>query len=615
MCGISGFFSSEQLQSVGDLYYAAHQTISHRGPDDEGFCAVVENRIKTYKGNATIDFFQTFEHINQVANSRVVLGQSRLAIIDLTASGHQPMLDPNGRYAMVFNGEIYNYKELKAELQAMGVSFHSNSDTEVALLAFCYWGEAAFNRFNGMWAIAIYDHLQNRLILSRDRFGVKPLYYYFFNDAIYFSSEIKFIKKLFADQLKVNYSSVNAYLGKCWLNWSEETFWKEICEVLPGYTYIYHDRALQKKEYWTFVPEKRAWNLADAVDEFSLLFEDSLRLRMRSDVEVGCLLSGGLDSNLLVATLNKIGLLPDKQFKSFSAVYSEQSFSEKSYIDNSVQRFSLDSNLVYPTADDVPEYTDKMLHYLEEPFRTLSTYALFKLYEQIHHTTDVKVVLNGQGSDELFGGYTTHYFLMFADLMRRGRLPEAFSEMRLFKQYRDYPWKVILMYSTIHAIRMLLQSRNFNTTTFDEVKKSALREYLRDDDRSAMAFGLEARLPFLDYRLVEFAFSLDTSLKIHNFSNKLVPRTYGEDILPEAIIGRRDKMGFISPQEVWHKTILRDYIVKNCTVFANKIQEGIPIQRPNEYLKFCNRVVSGENDEWTKVWRIVCLTRWLEMNA
>lgn len=612
MCGITGFFSPEKDINTSK-YYNSHLLIKHRGPDDEGFVSLFDWEIKVYKGDDTIAHFQNHEHINSVKYSRLILGHRRLSIIDLTHQGHQPFYDEEKNFFLVYNGELFNYVELKDELEKYGYKFLTNSDTEVVLKSYIHWGNDAFNKFNGMWAIAIFDKKKNCLVLSRDRFGIKPLYYSLIDGVLCFSSEMKFLQSFIDKKLTLNNKSIREYIDECLLNHSPQTFWSEIKELEPAYILTFQNSKVSVNKYWDYSPAMADYSEREALDKFEAFFEDSLKLRMRSDVEVGTLLSGGLDSSLIVCTLYKLGLIKEHNFKSFSAVFEDERFSEKKYIDETINKTGLMPYFVYPKAEELEDYLDKLLYHIEEPFRSLSVYSQFLIYRKIRGETNVKVVLNGQGADELFGGYTYHYNYLFGSLLKKIKIRKLLQEIKLFKNNRGIKSSTIIVDTLKNMIKSLCCSNYFNSATFNELKGSALREYLKYDDRNSMAFGIEARVPFLDYRLVEFAFSLDEKYKINNFVNKRIEREYAKGIIPEEIINRKDKMGFISPQEEWQRKEIKDNLFEIYPIISSLSSIRIP-KNKLRVLKKYQDYLRGKNNDWGYAWRVYCLYRWMKVN-
>jgi len=613
MCGITGVFAGSQHIETRQ-YYKSHLTIAHRGPDDEGFIAVTPSKeIRMYKGDDSITAFQGLEHIETLMHASLIFGHRRLSIIDVSERGHQPFYDEQRRYFIVYNGEVYNYLELKKELEYLGYKFQSHSDTEVVLKAFIHWGNGCFNKFNGMWALAIYDRVENKVILSRDRFGVKPLYYSMQDRILLFASEMKFIKSFSPSNVKLNQQAARDYVERGLLSFSEQTFWEGIKELQPGHVLEFENGNVKSSCYWQYRPVLISRDKQETLEQFASLFEDSLRLRMRSDVEVGTLLSGGLDSNLIVCELFRSGAISKDKFKSFSAVFKEEQFSEKKYIDLTTAKVPLQSHYIYPEAETFMADFSRVLHANEEPIRSMAVYSQFLIYQYIQKSTPVKVVLNGQGADELFGGYSNHYYIYFGELLKSGQWSKLLNEAERLHQNRGASYRDIAVSTLRRGWRNLALGEDFNTVTFQEILHRPLREYLRYDDRNSMAFGVEARAPFLDYRLVEFAFSLEMKYKIDDFQNKKIERDYAQSLVPQDIVQRKDKMGFISPQERWQK----EYLLQNFKQLMPQIKtvlDRIGSQdrmKEKVYKEYCE----NKNNQWFDVWRLFCMYHWLEQNS
>jgi asparagine synthase (glutamine-hydrolysing) len=394
MCGITGFFSYANKIDT-KKYYEAHLKIVHRGPDDEGFIYKNKNNneIEHLKGNDTIKEYQNKEHILKKPPSSLILGHRRLSIIDLTFHGHQPY-SFNNLY-LVYNGEIYNYIELKKELKKAGYKFETDTDTEVFLKAFHYWGIEAFNKFNGMWAAAIYDKQKDELILTRDRFGIKPLYYSLVDNNLIFGSEIKFVASFF-NSLYCNEQMVYDYMEYGFIAHSKTTFFKDIYRLTPGSFAIYSKKGFLEKRYYDHLETGKIENKISAVRETLL---DSVKLRMRLDVEVGSLLSGGMDSSSIVCAINYLRLRKD--FKTFTITYAEKELDyERKYVEDIIKKTHFKNYSVFlePNVNII----DKLTYIIESPYRSLTENAMYNIYAFIKNNTNITVLLNGEGSDELF---------------------------------------------------------------------------------------------------------------------------------------------------------------------------------------------------------------------
>jgi len=610
MCGIAGLFFPNAPVPISCLQEASRE-IRHRGPDDEGFVCLRDGVLNSFRGNDTIG---ELKHLPSVSDAGVaVLGllHRRLSIIDPTPAGHQPMLDASRSASIVFNGEIFNYLELRTELEAAGRYFLTRTDTEVALQAYLEWGVGAFSRFNGMWALAIWDQCEKRLILCRDRFGVKPLFYATCDDGVRFASEIKALLALPSRKSHpLDRDAMRAYLERCSLFASNGTFWQGVSELPPGtWMTLDSEGCTNSGRYWRLIPEERPIDASLARERFAELFEDSLSLRMRSDVEVGTLLSGGLDSNSIVFGLQKLGFIDGGRFNSFSVTFDSPRFDESSYIRESLAKLSVQPHWIKPDPKDLIEDLPRLLRHTEVPLRSLSVYSQFKIYEYIKANTRVRVVLNGQGADELFGGYGYHHHWRFIELLQQMRLIQFGSEARMFLADRGGSWYRLLRQLAAVVVRAPRGMNSLNHHLVNEVSVAPLREYLSYDDRTSMSASIEARTPFLDYRLVEFAFTLSSDFKICNGQNKKIEREYARAMVPHIITDRRDKMGFVSPQEEWQRNEMAPDIARVFSVLDERVSDALSGDAQSLY----RRYIAGEQSLWPQIWRLYCAHHWCDL--
>lgn len=610
MCGITGFFSKNKQIDLSE-YYRSHKLIAHRGIDDEGFMILHEENVELCKGEDSISELSKLKDVRFYGKSRVVLGHRRLSILDLSIRGHQPMVDREKEMFIVYNGEIFNYIELRNELRSKGYQFNTDTDTEVLMASYREWGNDCFQKFNGMWAVAIYDAKEDKLILSRDRFGIKPLYYKLNQEGIFFSSEMRFIESL-NGKSEIDVDNVKRYVEKCYLNDGVKTFCCDILEVLPGHIIEISDKVLDKC-YWNINQLEQAKNkhkdINDYLEEFTFLFEESIKMRMRSDVEVGALLSGGLDSNTIVYGLNKLNILGET-FSTFSAIF-EHKFSEKPYID--ITSGELNVNHYYKNIDlnYFEEDFEKALYHLEEPVRSLSSYMQYLVYKELRDKTNVKVVLNGQGADEIFAGYSYHYYAYFTELINQFKLKKLGKELNLFRKNRDVHAKELLALTAYNFLKARGDQFYLNTVLKSEIEVRPLREYLRYDDRTAMAFGVEARPPFLDHRLVEFAFASPTEIKIESFVNKKIVRDYANGVVNDTILNRKDKVGFLPAQGYWQKDKLRNIFLKE----YNNIAKISKMYDEAKWLENYKAYFDGKKVDDYYIWRLFCLSKWMKLNG
>lgn len=631
MCGISGIVNFDKPVSLTD-YYPAHLRLRHRGFDDEGFFVISQGNKQFCRGDDTTATLGHLPHIRSVSTAETVLGYRRLSIIDLSDAGHQPMQDKTGRYVMVYNGEIYNFVELRQELEQLGHCFVSQSDSEVLLTAFAQWGPDSFNRLNGMWAVAIYDTRTHRLILSRDRFGIKPLYYAFVDGTFFFSSEAKFLLP-FLPTLQINQVRVMEYLVQNLVDHLPETMFAGLFQLSPAHYAILDQTGWTQHQYWQLSDVRQQLDLFEACEQLSELLTSSISLRLRSDVPIGTLLSGGLDSTIIVCILRRLLNLRkgNNTYDCFSAIFEDPAFSERRYIEATVAQTRMPIHWISPDPTELAQTLPDLIYHQEFPFRSLSVYSQWKVMQKVHQTP-VVVLLDGQGSDEIFAGYTAHYFALIADYLRRLQIGRAGREAQALSQARE----INLLQAFVGAARQLFKAsplarirhrrrlpylnqpytppsdqpqKNdvFRSMLAYNLKYSALPEYLRYEDRNSMAFTLESRLPFLDYRLVEWAMTLPAELKISGAASKRVLREMARPLIPAEIAKRTDKMGFVSPQEQWQRNELKPLLD---SVFSQDIQGIFPFLNGAQIKAIYNRYQAGRFDGWAWVWRVACLTWW-----
>jgi len=614
MCGITGFFSYKN-KIVTKRYYEAHLKISHRGPDDEGFIYKNErNKIEYLKGNDTIYEYQEKEHIINKPPSSLILGHRRLSIIDLTYHGHQPYNFHN--LYLVYNGEIYNYIELRNELKKKGYIFETNTDTEVFLKAFHYWGVDAFNKFNGMWAAAIYDSIKDEILLTRDRFGIKPLYYTLSNNNLIFGSEIKFVASFF-ETLKSDAEMVYDYIEYGYISHTNKTFFKNIMQLKAGHFAIYNRNGFKEIEYFS---KKRNDKCNVTIDEIREVLIDSVKLRTRSDVLVASLLSGGMDSSSIVSIIFKENLV--NNMNTFTITFEEKNLDyEAKYVDDITKMTNFKNTKVFLKPKNL---TDDLVYIIESPYRSFAENARYEIFSYIKNNTHIKVLLNGEGGDEVFSGYNFHYFSYLNELILERKLLKLFKEYFLIKKHIQKTNKEIMKGMISYLFEYWSINKPMKTTFFigdfkkkkvyfhkkpliNEVLKnryfSALPEYLKYADKISMYFSLEVRVPFLDYKLVKKADCLKSDEMIKNGIAKYSLREAVKNIIPKSIYKRKDKKGFFIPQDLWTQNEFSNIIINEIEYIKTHglfeyMNKNIIY---NYYLKY------GIND---KIWRVYCLSRW-----
>jgi asparagine synthase (glutamine-hydrolysing) len=571
MCGIFGYVGERTINVK-----AAVDVITHRGPDGEGF--------HTYDCvNKTA--FSAIEDL-QLSNRRVYLGFRRLAIIDLESHSDQPFSREDLQLTIVFNGEIYNFLELREVLIENGYLFSTKSDTEVLLCAYHFWGEDCLNYFNGMWAFCIIDRNKNKIFCARDRFGVKPFYFCNIGNEFIFCSEIK---QLFEVGIKreINEAVIRDYLENGLVDHTEETFYKNIYQLRGGHKIV---RSLDK-ESDSINPErwykgldnlsKLASHNENVEEKFFEKFKNSIALRFRSDVPVGACLSGGLDSSAIVSL--SAHLFEGKEIKTFNATFKEKQFDESHYADM-VGEIYPNVNLKKVTLDyeNIHEKITEVLYHQDEPFPTLSLLSQWEVMRKAK-SENVVVLLDGQGGDEILAGYRKYYAFYLKELLQAKKFFRFSKEMMYLIINRDFSFfdkfgmaRYLNIGNSNKALSQktlgLKSDSKFGFRTIKDIKdcsRSDIFYYsypalLRYEDRNSMAFSLEARVPFMDFELVEYMFSIPSRYKIKNGYTKWVLRETMKDILPEQIRKRISKLGFSTPQEVWlaEETSLRTYFLE-----------------------------------------------------
>lgn len=663
MCGISGIISSRPrsphvLQRMMD-------SIRHRGPDDEGFVfwSRSDDEAALRGGNDTPEAvikanlpYTPSSNDKHEAPFRLGLGHRRLSILDLSPFGHQPMCTHDGRYWIVFNGEVYNYIELRAELEKLGHLFISRTDTEVILAAYAQWGERCLSRFNGMWAFAIYDSKARTLFLARDRFGVKPLYYWTSSAGLFaFASEIKQFTVLPGWSARLNGQRAYDYLVFGITDHTEETMFSGVYQVRPGHcvTLAVDDvsalspgKSLSTRAWYELRPRPFAGSFDDAAREFRHLFEQSIALRLRADVPVGSCLSGGLDSSSIVCVLNEFLRMQGVQAlqKTFSACSDVDRFDERKWIELVVSKTSVDAHYVYPALDRLFEESSAITWHQDEPFGSTSIYAqwcVFRLAAQ----DGVKVMLDGQGADEQLCGYHGFFGPRLATLLKSFRfhdLSRDFSGMRQlhgysFVQSLKFMLPYVLSDTYTQPLRRLggyshsrpawLNCDFLRAKAVDPIQQLGAREgsiaelsqsqltgsnlqmLLRWEDRDSMAHSIESRVPFLDYRLVEFVLGLPDEYKIARGMTKRVLRESMRGVLPDEIRTRVDKLGFVTPEEVWVREQMPDS-------FREKIEHTLAVAaecfNPNSVRLEFDHILKGKKRFSFWPWRVVNFGEWVQ---
>ncbi|WP_130837069.1 asparagine synthase (glutamine-hydrolyzing) [Lachnoclostridium sp. Marseille-P6806] len=608
MCGICGIYDlhgrcpGDRENTVGEMNRAQR----HRGPDDEG---VFSESISGRGG--------------------VSLGHVRLSILDLTARGHQPMQSADGRYILSYNGEVYNYVELREELESEGCRFVTGTDTEVVLAAFSRWGEACQNKFNGFWAFAVYDREERSLFLSRDRYGVKPLYYTELPGAFVFASELKALLRADGIPRKANDAAVLDYLVNGFVDCTEETFLEGVYRLPQGFQMkLSADGSRELRPYYRLEYEEVLTGGAgeEKVSRFRELFRDAVRLRLRSDVPVGSCLSGGLDSSAIVCEIRR-QLGDGGVQKTFSTCYPGSPSDESVYIRAVTERTGAESYITEPDGEALFRDLDHLIYMQDEPFVSTSMYASYRVMK-LAHEQGARVLMDGQGADELLCGYRKARVYYIRRLLRGGRplaaLREAFlylpymrkansslrQDLSMLRQFlgagRKGRGDIKRRYLQLSFAERELRSsyRDSGRFLLNDFERIVLPALLRYVDRNSMAFSIEDRLPFLDWRLVEFSMKLPLDAKIAGGYSKAILRKALD--MPELIRRRKDKIGFYTPELGW----LRRHEEEYRKLFEEDCRTAKYIDR-ERLLSDWETLLSGRDD--IGIFRYICLEKWMRI--
>ena len=586
MCGILGFVAPRPVSAASVSKSLA--AIAHRGPDGTGVALFTDPTARPELfgsdggGNdSAVDWRPMPDRF--ATDAAILLAHQRLAIVELSALGHQPMANEDGSIWIVFNGEIYNHVELRAELTALGHRFRGHSDTEVILAAYRQWGTDCLHRFNGMWAFCLIDQRRQMMFFARDRYGVKPLYLWKGEQALHFASEIKSFLPHARFSVQPDLEHVRSYLIDGPAEWRDTTFFKGVVRLRAG-SMIYAplsadiDPLAAQQRWWQLETNtsKETFDPAMAsryVEEYRDLLDQSVRIRLRADVPVGSALSGGLDSSSVVyLAANALAEQPGAARQhSFSSVYSTpgtEACDESSYIRQIAALCGVTMNTIEPNPADVPEQHRRMIWHMDTPPEStcMAGWHTFKLV----HRTGIKVTLDGQGADEQLGGYLFY----LPHRLTGGGIAESFREWRGMAQV--HPARLaagalalaLLKRADAPALTPILSERHrryarklaggMNAHLLDDARTN-LANLIHYADRTSMAFGVESRMPFLDVRLAKFLAELPEAYKIHDGWTKYVARRAFEGKLPDSVIWRKDKLGWPIPEQQWANGPLRTW--------------------------------------------------------
>ena len=625
MCGFVGIFANSgrkpDIPELGRMLDA----IVHRGPDDSG--------------SYSCDW--------------VGFGFRRLSIQDLSLAGHQPMQSDDQKFMVVFNGEIFNFVELRSELEKLDHQFRSTSDTEVLLHAYMEWGKDCVSHFNGMWAFLIHDKHRNIVFGSRDRFGIKPLFRFKARNQWVFASEIKSIRQHGDFRFVPNYDVVAKFLYEGQLDAQVESFYAGIDSVAPGHCFeIDANGRYQQWKFWDLKTEAADLEIgSDTAEEYASLFEDAVRLRLRSDVPVGVFLSGGMDSSAILCAIARLQKSAGNHGASaLNALgYMDAQYNESEYVDATVAWTGANFKRLTESPQRLWELAPQMLSAQDEPVHSFTPVIGFAL-SNMAAKEGVKVILNGQGADETAAGYPSYFMNLWQSMATSGQL------LSLWRQLGEYTEgyggnRMALMFSVVRIMAQKQFSRfefyrrasrqrasantmmkgwfskdfafpidcepgPFRTLVLSEqlersVRVAPLPIYLRVEDRNSMAHSLEFRLPYLDYRLVKYLFALPPLEKLNGKWNKYIMRCAMVGRIPESIHKRVDKMGFPTQFSNWCRHELRENVRDIIESTSLRSQGWLNVDNvKQEFEKHCR----GEKDISTDIFRVVQLFWWMEHN-
>jgi asparagine synthase (glutamine-hydrolysing) len=597
LCGIADLQRPPERQAVEAML----DGLAHRGPDGRGI----------------------------FADDGVCLGHLRLAIIDLSDAGLQPMASEDGRLRLLHNGEIYNYLELRAELETKGHRFRTQTDTEVILGAYREWGERCVERMNGMWAFVIWDTGRRTLFCSRDRLGVKPLYYRLDGSRFSFASEPWLLR---GDAPRANLQLVRDYVAQGYLDHAEDTFFAGVSRLPPAHSLTFGPSGLRVERYWSLEPHDPPPDAAAAVRE---TFLDAVRLQLRSDVPVGTALSGGIDSSSIAVAVAHHG---HERQKTITAFFDDAGYDERPYARAVVRETEADARWVSFTPEELVANLPAIVRAQGEPFGSTSICAGWFVMREAG-AAGLKVMLDGQGGDELFGGYRAFFGYRLSDLLREGRVAEAARELHAFAAVNGPRWGAVALLNPHVPERLRLAARarlrgaaalvapelralplsdGQNGAVFPDRLRRALHlvlsrrglpELLRYEDRNSMAHSIEARVPLLDHRLVELAFSLPGDELIRRGETKSVLRRALSDLLPPEVRARRDKLGFVTPERRFLRGALGDLAGD---VFASRSFRERGFVDPAAAQRRLARHRRGTLDAGMEIWRALNLELWAQ---
>lgn len=642
MCGFAGIYHPSGKEVDKTILERMSKMIDYRGPDDEGF-VLINSASGVSMACSGVDSInqvkEKFPILENNIQANVGLGFRRLSILDLSEKGHQPMSNADGTIWIVFNGEIYNYVEIRAELEKKGYRFQTGTDTEVIIQSYTEWGESCLSHFNGMWSFAIWDNRKKHLFCARDRFGIKPFHYYWDGETFVFGSEIKQVL-IHLNSVDINHSALARYFhfNGC-LEYGDETLFSAVKTLPNGHMLLAGPDGLKISRYYDLNPEQfetYEGSLEDAGQQYLSLFKDAVRLRMRSDVEVGSCLSGGLDSSAIVCEAANFA---PGNFKAFNAYFEfPRHMDERKWVQLVCEKSRSIAHYISPTPEMLMNDYEQIIYHQEIPLTTSSPFSQYYVM-QLARQNKVTVLLDGQGSDEMTGGYHPAFYRFYADLIKRFKVVDFHTQFPAYLKHINHPaarfvkTMAVLLFSDRKINLMEIRNNEKNLLLHRDISKDILDNYknlktsklsnylynilmngnlqtlLHLEDRNSMAFSIESRVPFLDYRLVEFCFSLPSNFKIRKNLGKLVHRKAIEPIVPIEIANRKDKIPFLAPGEsIWLKNEMKDFA--KAVIYSNSLHDRGFVN--TDYIKnmYEKYIVNGNPSLGKTLWKVISFEIW-----
>ena len=632
MCGIAGFVIRKGKAQQPPVP-AILDRLRHRGPDDRGYVVYSDQSAKIGR-----------DWTNPGGEPEVIFLHRRLSILDLSEAGSQPMGTRDGRYFITFNGEIYNYVELREELEQRGYVFESRSDTEVLLAAYATWGNEALRKLVGMFAFAILDTVRRTVFLARDFFGIKPLYYARTANSMVFGSELKALLEFGAVSRQVNANRLFSYLRRGLCDFGAETLLADVWQLPPAhYLEIALDRDWESRpvRYWQPTAQCRDdLSFQQAAEQLRALFLKSVAFHLRSDVPVGSALSGGIDSSAVVMAMRY--LEPDVALHTFSYIADDKELNEEKWVDIIGQAAHAQVHKVRPTAAELVADFDQLNYIQDMPSASTSLYAQYSVFRTAQQA-GIKVMLDGQGADEMLGGYTYFRGARLASLVRQKRWYEAADFLSCACRWPSSSLSALLQDTADHLLPVLAQAplrklvgkdlvpswlnrgwfhkkgvdphRNRKGYSSSNIlREKLLRELvehlpslLRYEDRNSMAFSIESRVPFLSPELVNFVLSLPEPYIIApDGTSKAVFRRAMRGIVPDPILDRQDKIGFATPEHTW-LSAASSWIQEQ---FDTEVAAEIPAFHLDVLSRHWQEIRRGRRTFSFAVWRCLNVIAW-----